>query len=134
MVMGGATCRVLVIDDDDNIRTLVKLMCDHQGIEVMQAPDGEVGLSVAVAHRPTIILLDVNMPNRQGMDVYLDLRNHSSTADIPVMILSAALTQRDVQMWQGLPNVVGVMTKPFDMYTLVARINDILATRTTLLA
>ncbi|MEM8530082.1 MAG: response regulator [Chloroflexota bacterium] len=132
--MGGATHRVLVIDDDDNIRTLVKLMCDGQGIEVIEAPDGEVGLSVAVAHRPHIILLDVNMPNRQGMDVYLDLRNHSSTSSIPVMILSAALTQRDVQMWKGLPNIVDVMTKPFDMYTLVARIHDILAARITTLA
>lgn len=132
--MEGATYRVLVIDDDDNIRTLVKLMCGHQGIEVIEAPDGEVGLSVAVAHRPNIILLDVNMPNRQGMDVYLDLRNHSSTSSIPVMILSAALTQRDVQMWQGLPNIVDVITKPFDMYTLVARIQDILAVRATMLA
>ena len=132
--MEGATHRVLIIDDDDNIRTLVKLMCHQQGIDVIEAPDGEVGLSVAVAHRPSVILLDVNMPNRQGMDVYLDLRNHSLTSSIPVMILSAALTERDVQMWQGLPNIADVMTKPFDMYTLVARIHTILATRATMYA
>src|SRR2546429_8729611 len=114
--MRSNTHCVLVIDDDSNIRTLIKLLLEHQGHRVFLALDGDTGLKLAAQQRPDIILLDVAMPRRSGMDVYKDLQSNQSTADIPILVFSAALTQNDVQMWQKLPNVAEVISKPFDIY------------------
>jgi DNA-binding response OmpR family regulator len=72
-----------------------------------------------------MILLDVAMPRRNGMEVYLDLQNNPLTANIPVLVFSAALTQREQDAWRALPCVVDVILKPFDINGLIARIEAI---------
>ena len=116
---------ILVIDDDANTRALLRLLLEQHGYQVSLAPDGEVGLALAESQHPDVILLDVAMPRRDGMDVYLDLRHDPRIADIPVLIISASLSHRDVQTWLGLPNVADALTKPFDIYTLLGRIEAI---------
>ena len=123
--MREATHRVLVIDDDGNMRTLLRLLFEHRGYQVLLAPDGEIGMSLAEGGRPDIILLDVAMPYRNGLEVYLDLQNNPLTADIPLIVCSAALTQRENQAWYSLPHVMEVMPKPFDINALIARIEAI---------
>jgi len=118
-------CRVLVIDDDVNLRKLLKLLFDFRGYQVFLAPDGEVGMALAEGGRPDIILLDVAMPHRNGMEVYLDLQNNPLTVGIPVMVCSAVLTLRDIEAWRGLPQVVDVLMKPFDINDLIARIDAV---------
>jgi DNA-binding response OmpR family regulator len=116
---------ILVIDDDTNTRVLLNLLLEQQGYSVSLAPDGEVCLALAETERPDLILLDVAMPRRSGMDVYLDLRNDSRIADIPVLIISASLSNRDVQTWLGMPNVADALIKPFDIHALLSRIEAI---------
>jgi DNA-binding response OmpR family regulator len=116
---------ILVIDDDTNTRVLLRLLLEQHGYNVSLAPDGEVGLTLAETQRPDLILLDVAMPRRSGMDVYLDLRNDSRIANIPVLIISASLSHRDVQTWLGLPNVADALIKPFDISALLGRIEAI---------
>jgi len=123
--MHSLSHRVLVIDDDGNMRTLLRLLFEHRGYHVLLAPDGEIGLALAEGGRPDIILLDVAMPYRNGLEVYLDLQNNPLTADIPVIICSAALAQREIQAWYSLPHVVEVMAKPFDINALIARIEAV---------
>ncbi len=117
--------RVLVIDDDGNLRTLLRLLFEHRGYQVLLAPDGEIGMALAEDGRPDIILLDVAMPYRNGLEVYLDLQNNPITADIPLIVCSAALTQREIQAWYSLPHVMEVMPKPFDINALIARIEAV---------
>ena len=117
--------RVLVIDDDGNMRTLLRLLFEHRGYQVLLAPDGEIGIALAEGGRPDIILLDVAMPYRNGLEVYLDLQNNVLTADIPVIVCSAALTQREIQAWYSLPHVMEVMPKPFDINALIAQIEAV---------
>ena len=117
--------RVLVIDDDGNMRTLLRLLFEHRGYQVLLAPDGEIGLGLAEGGRPDIILLDVAMPYRNGLEVYLDLQNNPLIANIPVIVCSAALTQREIQAWYSLPHVMAVMAKPFDINALIARIEAV---------
>jgi len=126
--------RVLVIDDDGNMRTLLRLLFEHRGYQVMLAPDGEIGMALAEGGRPDIILLDVAMPYRNGLEVYLDLQNSPSTADIPVIVCSAALTQREIQAWYSLPQVMEVMPKPFDINALIARIEAVCSAEAIALA
>jgi CheY-like chemotaxis protein len=110
--------RVLVIDDDANLRTLLKLLFEHRGFEVLLAPDGEIGMALAEGARPDVILLDVAMPYRNGLEVYLDLQNNPRTADIPVIVASAALSRREIEAWYALPHVRQVVPKPFDINAL----------------
>ena len=123
--MTSLSHRVLVIDDDGNMRTLLRLLFEHRGYQVLLAPDGEIGMSLAEGGRPDIILLDVAMPYRNGLEVYLDLQNNLLTADIPVIVCSAALSEREIQAWYSLPHVVEVMPKPFDINALIARIETV---------
>ena len=119
------TLRVLVIDDDANLRTLLKLLFEHRGYDVLLAPDGEIGMALAEGGRPDVILLDVAMPYRNGLEVYLDLQNNPQTASIPVLVASAALTRREIEAWFGLPHVKEVLAKPFDINALCERIETI---------
>jgi DNA-binding response OmpR family regulator len=123
--MSSLSHRVLVIDDDGNMRTLLRLLFEHRGYQVLLAPDGEIGMALAEGGRPDIILLDVAMPYRNGLEVYLDLQNNPITADIPVIVCSAALTQREIQAWYSLPQVMDVMPKPFDINALITRIEAV---------
>ena len=123
--MRSLSHRVLVIDDDGNMRTLLRLLFEHRGYQVLLAPDGEIGMALAEGGRPDIILLDVAMPYRNGLEVYLDLQNNLLTADIPVIVCSAALTQREIQAWYSLPHVMEVLPKPFDINALIARIEAV---------
>jgi CheY-like chemotaxis protein len=119
------TLRVLVIDDDVNLRTLLKLLFEHRGYDVLLAPDGEIGMALAEGGQPDIILLDVAMPYRNGLEVYLDLQNNPQTASIPVLVASAALTRREIEAWLGLPHVKEVLSKPFDINALCELIEKI---------
>jgi DNA-binding response OmpR family regulator len=116
--------RVLIVDDDSNTRTLLKLLLEHQGYTVLLAADGEIGIELARTERPDIVLLDVAMPRRSGREVQAELQADPATADIPLIILSAALTVRERDRWQELPGVVEVLFKPFDIYSLAARIAE----------
>ena len=124
-MMTEATYRVLVIDDDGNLRQLLKLLFEHHGYEILLAPDGEIGMTLAEGGRPDVILLDVAMPYRSGLEVYLDLQNNPLTSNIPVLVCSAALTKREAETWQGMPNGIEVVQKPFDINRLIARIANI---------
>jgi DNA-binding response OmpR family regulator len=128
------TLRVLVIDDDTNLRTLLKILFEHRGYEVLLAPDGESGVSLAEGSQPDIILLDVAMPHRNGLEVYLDLQNRPETASIPVLVASAALTRREIEAWFSLPYVKEVMAKPFDINALCDKIEAICRVDTMALA
>lgn len=123
--MREATHRVLVIDDDANLRQLLKLLFEHHGYEILLAPDGEIGMTLAEGGRPDVILLDVAMPYRSGIEVYLDLQNNELTAGIPVLVCSAALTSREAEAWRGMVNVVDVIQKPFNINHLIAQITEL---------
>jgi DNA-binding response OmpR family regulator len=67
--------RILVADDDDGLRQLLRLILSREGFEVFEAASGEQALALAVAVEPTVILLDVMMPGLDGYDVCRRLKN-----------------------------------------------------------
>ena len=81
--------KILIIDDDPEIHTLIAENLKETGSEFLRALDGEEGLRLAREARPDVILLDIRMPNKDGWEVLHDLKANTITAGIPVVIMSS---------------------------------------------
>jgi DNA-binding response OmpR family regulator len=112
---------VLVIDDERDLVELVRYNLEREGFEVLAAADGESGLSLALARKPDVILLDRMMPGPDGIEVCRRLREEAVTADVPVILLTAkaAETDRVTGLEAGADDYV---TKPFSPKELLARV------------
>jgi PleD family two-component response regulator len=119
------TERILVVDDDRDIARFVELNLSLEGFEVEVAYDGAAAIERATALLPDLILLDVMMPVVDGVEVVRRLRAQSSTASIPVVMLTAKSLSADkvVGLTAGADDYI---VKPFDTLELVARVRTTL--------
>jgi DNA-binding response OmpR family regulator len=114
--------RVLVIDDDDDIRGLVAELLQRAGLEVEQAGDGRAGLRAFHQSSPDLVLLDVSMPELDGWQTLERIRDLS---DVPVMMLTAR--GAELERVRGLQaGADDYMVKPFGRQELVARVQALL--------
>jgi CheY-like chemotaxis protein len=112
---------VLVIDDDAWIRSTMAELLESDGFSVREAADGESGLRAAQEMRPDVILLDLALPGRAGLEVLNVLKDREPTREIPVIIVSAyalLLLRGDMRRADGL------IQKPFDIADLLTRVRD----------
>jgi CheY-like chemotaxis protein len=118
---------VLLVDDDASIREVIQLTLEVIGGWTVQlAASGAEALQRVQEQTPDVILLDMMMPGMDGPTTLSKLRAASSGGSVPVILLSAKLSQRrDDQQFAGL-GVAGVIGKPFDPITLGDRISGIL--------
>ncbi|MBF0319210.1 MAG: response regulator [Nitrospirae bacterium] len=84
--------RVLVVDDDEAARKFLTITLEQKGYTVHTAENGEEGVKKAKEENPDIIVLDIMMPKKNGISALQDLRGKKDTRDIPVIILSSALS------------------------------------------
>ena len=81
--------RILVVDDDANIRALLTVLLENEGYQVLAAADGEAGILTATLEQPDLILLDIRMPKMDGLEACDKLRANPATHAIPVIFLTA---------------------------------------------
>ncbi len=81
--------RVLVVDDELDMRTFLTTLLETSGYKPLSAVDGKEGMEVAREKKPSVIILDVMMPNESGISMYRELKNDPELKDIPVVMLSA---------------------------------------------
>jgi len=116
----GSPPRVLVVDDEAQVRLLLSLAFEFEGFEVALASDGDEAVTEAVRFGPDAVILDIMMPRVDGLTALLDLRNSPETEDVPVLLLSAKAHTADITI--GLrAGAADYLTKPFDTDDLVAR-------------
>jgi len=120
--------KVLVIDDEEDIRLIAQLGLQASGLDVVVAAGGSDGVALACAHQPDIIVLDWMMPGLDGPATLAALRKDVATARIPVVILSAKNLTFAGDDLRGL-GVVDVIGKPFAPRELVRRITAALGLR-----
>ncbi|MCL5960983.1 MAG: response regulator [Chloroflexi bacterium] len=114
--------KVLVVEDDKDIRDLVGMTLRMEGYEPLLASDGEEGLRLASREMPHLILLDVMLPHMDGFEVCRRLRESVLTASIPIIMLTAKGRVSDKLTGFGL-GVDDYVTKPFDTNELIARVH-----------
>jgi diguanylate cyclase (GGDEF)-like protein len=119
---------ILVVDDDEHTRGLLKDLCESSGYKVTVADDGQVGLDRIADSRPDLVLLDLMMPRRDGFSVLRTVRENTTYADLPIILLTAMgdMDGKIKGMELGADDYV---TKPFKLVELQTRINSALMVR-----
>jgi two-component system OmpR family response regulator len=114
--------KILIVDDDPNIREVIRFALDKSGMEAVLAKNGQEAIQLFQQHSPNLIVLDINMPEMDGLEVCRELRK---SADIPIIFLSS----RDDEIDRILGLEIGgddYITKPFSPRELIARVNVVL--------
>lgn len=117
--------RLLVIDDEPQIRRLLEISLRAQGYLVEEAGSGAAGLAALAAHGADLVLLDIGLPDREGHDVLRDLR---AWTDVPVIMLSVRASEAEKVKALDL-GANDYVTKPFGVQELSARIRALLRLR-----
>ena len=115
--------RVLLVDDDEDVRHMTRVSLGFEGFAVTEASDGTTGLALAREEKPDAIVLDVMMPGRDGFDVLRELRDDESLSDVPVVILTAK-PNAESEGWQA--GATAYLTKPFTGTALAGTLRRLL--------
>lgn len=125
--------KILLIDDDPDVHTVVRRILEPRSYQVVSAYDGTEGLSSVVEERPDLIILDVVMPGKHGFDVCRELKTDEKYhffSNIPVLMLTVYPEDRDkihLSMREGMMmEAEDYLQKPVDPPELLRRIEDLL--------
>jgi two-component system alkaline phosphatase synthesis response regulator PhoP len=122
---GDPKRKVLVVEDEADIRALVRYNLEAEGFVVVEASDGEIGISLAARERPALVVLDLMLPGLSGLEVCRKLRERDDATRVPILILTARASEVDkvLGLEMGADDYV---TKPFSPRELVARVKAVL--------
>jgi DNA-binding response OmpR family regulator len=116
---------VMVIEDEKEIRDLVRYNLERAGYRVTALGDGDQGLERLFASRPDLLVLDLMLPGRNGLEILREVRGEASTRDLPVIVLTARSAEMDKLL--GFEHGADdYLTKPFSPRELVARVQALL--------
>ena len=116
---------IMVIEDEKEIRELIRYNLERAGFRVQLVSDGDEGVRQAFASRPDAVVLDLMLPGRSGFEVLRELREEPTTRDLPVVVLTARSAEMDKLL--GFEHGADdYLTKPFSPRELVARLKALL--------
>ena len=121
--------RILVVEDDTNIRNIIKFLLANKGYEVLESGDGKQAFDMARTQAPDLILLDVMLPGMTGIDICAQLKNNPKYDWIPIMMLTATTqgSMKSDEFWKTKSRADDFITKPFKSADLLARVEKIIA-------
>jgi CheY-like chemotaxis protein len=123
--VAGSLATVLICDDEPSLRELIRISLDGP-YQFLEADDGEESLEIARRVRPDVVILDMMMPRRTGLEVLSALRQDKELSDIPVIVLTAQPATREQAVREGADVV---MVKPFEPEEIVAAVEEVLTDR-----
>jgi type IV pilus assembly protein PilB len=113
--------RVLVVEDDDDVRGVLEVMLEDEGYKVVGARDGDEALRRSLTHRPNLVLLDIMLPDRSGIEICRELRSHPQTSLVPIVFLTAR-SDLQTELAGFDAGADDYLLKPIDRDRLLARI------------
>jgi CheY-like chemotaxis protein len=124
--MAGFLATVLICDDEPSLRELIRISLDGP-YEFVEADDGEESLQLARSVRPDVVILDMMMPRRSGLEVLSELRKEEDFKDMRVIVLTAQPATREQALRAGADVV---MVKPFEPEQIATAVEEVLGYRT----
>ena len=120
--------KILIIDDEEDVRTYLSTFFSDNGLSVISAVDGKEGVQKAVAEIPDLITLDVSMPEESGVRALRDLQNNEVTKNIPVIIVTGVSTdiKRFIESRKQVHPPEGFFEKPIDRDELLKKVKELL--------
>jgi len=118
--------RILIADDETAVRALVKRLLGSKYF-ILEAENGEEAVKVAVNQKPDLILMDILMPQMDGLTACYAIKRNQATKAIPVIMLTAVDYELNRKLSQDVMGAQGYITKPFDSQTLQSIIDKFLA-------
>lgn len=116
---------IVIVEDDEDIADTIRYNLEREGFRVRVAATGEEAINLILERPPNLVLLDLNLPHMSGFEMCRRLRAESSTARVPILILTARTDESDKVLGLNL-GADDYVTKPFGMRELVARVNAVL--------
>jgi two-component system, OmpR family, alkaline phosphatase synthesis response regulator PhoP len=123
--MGNAAYKILVVEDEPDIRKLVHYNLTQDHYKVVEAENGEQALKIVQREKPSLVILDLMMPGMSGLEVCRTLRGQDETAKLPILMLTAKAGEADRVLGLEL-GADDYLAKPFSPRELVARVRAIL--------
>jgi len=102
----GSAPQILIVDDDDNHRSMLNSLLQEIGCQTLEASDGKQGLQMVNEHHPDLILLDLAMPNMDGFELMVQLQENPQTSSIPIIVSSASVFEESPTEFAGWSNSV----------------------------
>ena len=125
--MSSVPRKILICDDEEVLRALVRATLDDGSFEVLEAEDGDESVALARSEKPDVILLDMMMPGRSGLEVLELLRGDPELAQTPVVMLTARtrVSDQEAALAAGADRY---LAKPFSPLELISIIEELLET------
>lgn len=118
---------VLIVDDEEDLRESVSMVLEDRGYDVVLAGDGLEGISAAVEHAPSLVLVDYRMPELDGVEFLNSLRSTEGLADTPVVIITVD-PELELRKNASELGIQGFLVKPFSMDELTQTVTNLLQT------
>ena len=122
------TAKILLVDDEPDVVSVVSRSLQLNGYEVITAANGKEGLEKAIHEQVDLVLLDAGMPVMNGWDMLERLRSHPVSKDIPVIMVTAFSERQDVAK-ASTYGISDYVTKPFDFIELTERVGQALKSK-----
>ncbi len=118
--------RVIYFEDDKDMVELVRIILGREGYQVEGIAEGQAGIKAVQQNSPDVILLDLMLPDMDGWEIFRQLKHDESTADIPVIVITAKAQSIDKVLGLEIAKVDDYISKPFRPNELVDRVEEVL--------
>jgi DNA-binding response OmpR family regulator len=118
--------RILSIEDEPGMSSLIQLIFERQGHHVVSVKSGEFGLEMLKSLQPDVLLLDLMLPDIDGWDIYRQMKEDDDLARLPVIIVSARDARQDAKQGRSVIGDDRFIEKPFEVKELISAVNQVL--------
>lgn len=127
--MAKPTRKVIYFEDDNDMVELVRIILGREGYQINGVAEGQAGIKAVQQEIPDVVLLDLMLPDMDGWEIYQQLKHDDSTADIPVIVITAKAQSIDKVLGLEIAKVDDYISKPFTPQELIERVDKVITGR-----
>ena len=116
--------KILTVDDSQTIRSIIKQVLKGYKCEILEAASGDEGLEMTQNENPDLIILDIDMPGMNGLEMLMKVRNDDAIMNIPVIMLTSKAKPQNIRIAKEL-GILAFLSKPFKRSMLIEKISSV---------